>query len=90
MEKAKQVNFNSLLTTLVVLMVSVIGFFCKHELESIEVNQKALAAIIMPRQEITIELEMIKHDYLRLAAENLDVRTRVSKMEIDLARLQKP
>lgn len=88
-EKPKQVNFNSILLGLVNLMIITIGFFAKHEMEKVEDNQNRLWQAIMPRHEIEVELQAIKAQQNRADAEMIDLRSKLTALEISVAKWQK-
>jgi hypothetical protein len=88
--KPKPVNFNSILLFVVNLLIVITGFFAKHELEKVEQSQDKLWAAIMPRHEIEVELAGIKAQQNRCDLELVEIRGRMTTLEISLARLQKP
>jgi hypothetical protein len=88
--KPKAVNFNSILLLLVNGLILVTGFFAKHELEKVEQSQQQLWQAIMPRHEIEIELASIKSQQNRCDLELVEVRSKLTTLEISVARLQKP
>lgn len=77
----KQLNFNTALLTLVNVLVIVIGFFAKHELERVESVQAKLWEGMMPRHEIEVQ-------FVRIEGEQLEFRRRMSLMELDIAAIK--
>jgi len=86
----KQVNLNSLLLLLVNLMIIIIGFFARHSLEKLEVSQEKLWLAIVPRREIELELSGIKSQQTRFDLELIELRGKLTVIEISVARMQKP
>lgn len=86
-------NLNTLLITvcngLVVMLVGVVGFSVKHELETIEASQRDLVAQVMPRSEVEVRLQSIGAELNRQAAELLSLRTAQAQLEITMARWMK-
>lgn len=89
-KRPRQVNFNSLLLLLVNVMILIIGFFAKHELEKIEQSQTQLWAAIVPRREIELEMSAIKSQQARFDLELIELRGKLTLLEINVARFQKP
>lgn len=75
----RQVNLNSALNLVILAMVSLLGFLAKDKLNTIE-------RAIMPRHEIEIQMEMLHQAAARLEADQIDLRARMTKLEIDFAR----
>ena len=86
----KQLNLNSLLLLLVNGLVLVTGWFAKHELEKVEQSQQQLWAAIVPRHEIELELSAIKSQQSRFDLELIELRGKLTVLEISVARTQKP
>lgn len=82
-KEPKALNFNTLMLTLVMLMVTLTGFFSKHLLDGIEGKLDKM----MPRQEIQLELEMIKASHTRVESDLLEFRTRLQLVELSQARM---
>lgn len=77
----KQLNFNTVLLALVNIMIIVIGFFAKHEMERVEAVQAKLWEGMMPRHDIEVQ-------FVRIEGEQLELRRRMNLMELDIARIK--
>jgi hypothetical protein len=88
--KPKVINFNSILLLLVNCLILTTGYFAKHELEKVEQSQQQLWSAIMPRHEIEVELAGIKAQQSRSDMETVEIRSKLTGLEISVARLQKP
>jgi hypothetical protein len=89
MEKRKQFNVNTGLLTVCNLLVLVVGFFFKHELERMEDGQAKLWIAIMPRHEIEIQIQEIKSVQTHCDTRILELQARQTLIEISLAKMSK-
>lgn len=84
------VNLNTALLALLTLLITTVGFFSKHSLESIESNQKQMWDKMMPRQEIQLQIELVSSANHRIEADLAELRARMQTVEIQQARGSKP
>lgn len=86
----KQINLNTMLLALVNVLVLVVAFFAKHTLERVESNQAKLWEAMMPRHEVEMQLQLLRSENLRIIGDQQEFRARLGKLELDIARMQKP
>jgi hypothetical protein len=89
MEKRNRFNVNTGLLTICNLLVLLVGFFSKHELERMEDGQAKLWLAIMPRHEIEIQLQEIKSVQTHSDTRILELQARQTLIEISLAKIQR-
>ena len=84
----KKMSFNA--NSALMVLITLLGGLCTW---SINRNIDAIDRrfdLMMPRTEIEARLEAVRSNNNRIDGELLDVRTRLSAMELDLARIKRP
>ena len=87
--KQKHFNANSVGLILVGILVAISGWGINETVRDVKRNQDKMWDAIMPRTEIESRIEDTKTANNRIEAELVEVRTRLTSVEMSLIRLQK-
>ncbi len=85
----KKININTGLLAVLTLISSIAGWGMNHAISGLERSVNELKSDMMPRHEIQIQVESLKQGEARIMTDQLDLRARIQKIEIDVARIQR-
>jgi hypothetical protein len=83
----RQFNLNTVILTIITALIALVSFLGKRELERIDATQRQMWLAIMPRHEIEIEIQTVRSLQLRLENDQYGLRERLTKLEVDVARI---
>lgn len=87
--KTKQINVNTLLLSLLGILTGISGWGINETVRDVKHNQEQMWKAIMPRSEVEARIEDTKMTNNRIEAELVEVRTRLTSVEMAVIRLQK-
>lgn len=87
--KTKQINVNTLLLSLLGILTGISGWGINETVRDVKRNQEQMWKAIMPRAEVEARIEDTKMTNNRIEAELVEVRTRLTSVEMAVIRLQK-
>lgn len=86
--ESKRFNLNSGLLVVLTIVLGICGWSLTRNVDTVRDDIKQIRTDMVPRNEVTLQIQEIKAEIARTFADTVDTRVRVSQLEVRIGQLE--